>query len=123
MQTEKEKQTISREILLHKERELLVYSFLSYELDKHEMFEDLAKIAFAYSEQSMLLNLENCYRFSEGENLLERIQAEIRTSLYLMRLLNKQIKGQKTLSFMEKRCLKEVHQYVLVQARYYCASK
>ncbi len=119
---EKAKQSISREILLHKanNRELLIYSFLSYELDKHEMFEDLAKIAFAYSEDSMLHKLENYYRFSEGENLMARIRTEISTSMYLIQLIGKEIKRHKELNFTERRCLKEVNQYVLAQARYYC---
>ncbi|MEA1961449.1 MAG: hypothetical protein U9N81_09300 [Bacillota bacterium] len=124
--TEDSKRNISRQILLEKDqssKEVLIYYFLSCELDKHEMFQTVAYIASSYYENDVLNRLEQFYHLSPGGSLLERIEEEIRLSTGLVEIAKKGTDKNERLDFVERRYLQEVKRYVIAQARFYVTVK
>jgi hypothetical protein len=119
---EKCRKDLSRALLVEKDKKgqiILIYSFLCYELDKHEMFHEAALLAQDCAEQKVIDQLMCYYRYSPGNDLLERIKAEINSSAFLVHLVKKKIAEPDVLSFMERRYIQEIGKYVMSQARLY----
>lgn len=120
--TENIKKAISQEILMAKNefmRQELIYNFLSYELDKHEILEQAAILAVENNEDYLLKQLELFYKHCEGLGLLDKIRAEITHTELFMEKVGKAIEDFDSISFVERRLIKEINKYVVTQARYY----
>lgn len=120
--TETVKTTISKEILMAKNkpmRQKLIYSFLSYDLDKHEILEQAAAYAVENEEYYLLKKLEMFYKYCEGVSLLDKIHAEIVHTQLFLATVEKAIDDFAAISFVERRLLNEINEYVVTQARYY----
>ena len=120
--TENVKKTISQEILMVKNdfmRQQLIYNFLSYELDKHEILEQAAILAVENGENYLLKQLELFYKHCEGLGLLDKIRAEITHTELFLETVEKGIEDFDSISFVERRLIKEINKYVVTQARYY----
>lgn len=120
--TENIKKAISQEILMAKDefmRQELIYNFLSYELDKHEILEQAAILAVENNEDYLLKQLELFYKHCEGLDLLDKIRAEITHTELFMEKVGKAIEDFDSISFVERRLIKEINKYVVTQARYY----
>lgn len=119
---ENTKRLICQELLLVKDNDLrqkLVYDFLCSDLDKHEILAQATVMAIEINEDFFLKRLEKFYRHCEGGDLLYKINTEIiRTQLYLDTIEKAQDK-QESISFMERRLIKEIIKCVMTQARYY----
>lgn len=116
------KTTISKEILLVKDknvRQKLIYSFLSYDLDKHEILQHAAIYAIENDENDLIKQLELYYKHCEGRALLDKIRAEVVNTELFLSTVEKAIENCDSFSFVERRLLKEINEYVVTQARYY----
>lgn len=116
------KKTISQEILMIKSdfmRQELIYDFLSYELDKHEILEQAALLAVENGEDYLLRQLERFYKHCDGLDLLDKIHAEITHTAKFLKIVEKAIEDFESISFVERRLIKEINKYVVTQARYY----
>lgn len=120
--TESIKKAISQDILMVKNdsmRQNLIYNFLSYELDKHEILEQAAILAVENDEHYLLKQLELFYKHCEGLVLLDKIRAEITHTELFLETVEKAIDDFDSISFVERRLIKEINKYVVTQARYY----
>jgi len=120
--TEKVKMAISQEILMVKNdcvRQELIYNFLSYELDKHEILEQAAIMALEKGEYDLLKQLELFYKHCEGLVLLDKIRTEITHTELFLETVDKALEDVDSISFVERRLIKEINKYVVTQARYY----
>ncbi|MDD3269196.1 MAG: hypothetical protein PHX14_07735 [Syntrophomonadaceae bacterium] len=116
------KREISSEILLTKKgkaRLSLIYNFLSYDLDKHELLEHAAVLAISNKEEMMIEDLEKLYMHHDGKELIEKIRSEIKLIKKFMQTINKAVKFPDASSFFERRMIQEISKYVLEQARLY----
>lgn len=119
---ERQKKEISREMLMYRDdrrRLKMIYAFLSYDLDKHELFEHAAVCALSNKEESVLRDLQDFYAHVRGDGLIDRIRTEIRCTRHFIQLVEKGMDGDLVLNFTERRLLKELSKYVLEQARLY----
>ncbi len=119
------KKELSKKMLLLKDgkRKLsYIHSFLSYDLNKHELLEHAAVVAIHNREAEILEQIEKFYAYSSGEDILASIRKEIKTSCSLMDIVKKQLNNPQGLTFVEKRMLSETNKYVLEQAREYMKS-
>lgn len=121
--TEGLKKSLSQEILLEKdglEKQKLIYQFLNYDLDKHFIMEQAVMLAIENDEYKMFQQLELFYKHADGNNLLDKIRAEIAHANLFMETIAKAIRDFQAISFVERRLIKEINKYVVTQARYYC---
>lgn len=119
---ERQKKDLSRELLLYKEgrrRMKLIYAFLSYDLDKHELFEHAAVCAMCNNEEHVLYDLQDFYAHVRGGDLMDRIRTEIKCTRRFMQLVEKSMENEGGLNFTERRLLQELCKYILEQARLY----
>jgi len=119
---ERQKKDLSRDLLLYKEgrrRMKLIYAFLSYDLDKHELFEHAAVCAMCNNEEHVLYDLQDFYAHVRGGDLMERIRTEIKCTRRFMNLVEKSMENEAGLNFTERRLLQEICKYILEQARLY----
>lgn len=119
---ERQKKEISRELLMYREdrrRLRIIYAFLSYDLDKHELFEHAAVCALCNNEEHVLYDLQDFYAHVRGNDLMDRIRTEIRCTRRFMQLVEKGMEAGPMLNFTERRILKELSKYILEQARLY----
>lgn len=119
---ERQKKDLSRDLLLYKEgrrRMKLIYAFLSYDLDKHELFEHAAVCAICNNEEHVLYDLQDFYAHVRGGDLMERIRTEIKCTRRFMNLVEKSMENEAGLNFTERRLLQEICKYILEQARLY----
>lgn len=119
---ERQKKDLSRDLLLYKEgrrRMKLIYAFLSYDLDKHELFEHAAVCAICNNEEHVLYDLQDFYAHVRGGDLMERIRTEIKCTRRFMNLVEKSMENEGGLNFTERRLLQEICKYILEQARLY----
>lgn len=120
LQLEKIRRELGRQILFtrnRQERQKLIYTFLSYELDKHEIMADIALITISENKSMILAQLECYYQHIQGEDLLEKIDGEIKQIRSYLQLIHRSIHAVSSLSFAERRILQELNKYILVQAR------
>lgn len=121
--TENLKKAISKDILLAKndlQQQKLIYDFLCYDMDKHVVLEQAARVAIENDDYFLIKQLELLYKYCEGLGLLDRIHAEIAHSKFFVTMVEKAIENSRSISFVERRLLKEINKYVITQARYYC---
>jgi hypothetical protein len=119
---ERQKKDLSRDLLLYKEgrrRMKLIYAFLSYDLDKHELFEHAAVCALCNHEEHVLYDLQDFYAHVRGGDLMDRIRTEIKCTRRFMQLVEKSMENEGGLNFTERRLLQELCKYILEQARLY----
>ncbi len=119
---ERQKKEISRELLMFREdrrRLKMIYAFLSYDLDKHELFEHAAVCALCNNEEHVLYDLQDFYAHVRGSDLIDRIRTEIKCTRRFMQLVEKGMENGIGLNFTERRLLKELSKYILEQARLY----
>lgn len=119
---ERQKKDLSRDLLLYKEgrrRLKLIYAFLSYDLDKHELFEHAAVCAMCNNEDHVLYDLQDFYAHVRGGDLMDRIRTEIKCTRRFMQLVEKSMENECGLNFTERRLLQELCKYILEQARLY----
>ncbi|MEQ8173683.1 MAG: hypothetical protein ABRQ26_01325 [Syntrophomonadaceae bacterium] len=119
---ERQKKDLSRDLLLYKEgrrRMKLIYAFLSYDLDKHELFEHAAVCAMCNNEEHVLYDLQDFYAHVRGGDLMDRIRTEIKCTRRFMQLVEKSMENEGGLNFTERRLLQELCKYILEQARLY----
>lgn len=119
---ERQKKDLSRDLLLYKEghrRMKLIYAFLSYDLDKHELFEHAAVCAMCNKEEHVLYDLQDFYAHVRGGDLMDRIRTEIKCTRRFMQLVEKSMENEGGLNFTERRLLQELCKYILEQARLY----
>lgn len=119
---ERQKKELSRDLLLYREgrrRLKMIYAFLSYDLDKHELFEHAAVCAMCNDEQHVLYDLQDFYSHVRGGELIERIRTEIKCTRRFMHLVEKGMDNENGLNFTERRLLQELCKYILEQARLY----
>ena len=116
------KKELSSEILLTrkgKARLALIYKFLSYDLDKHELLEHAAVLAISNKEATMVEDLQKLYAHHDGEELIDKIRSEIKLIKRFMQTINKGIKYPDSITFYERRMIQEISKYVVEQARLY----
>lgn len=121
--TESVKKAISKDILLEKndqERQKLIYKFLCYDLDKHAILEQAAMLAIETDEYDLLQHLEMFYKHCQGTGLLDKIRAEIFHDELYLDTIDKALDDFHSVSFVERRLIREINKYVITQARYYC---
>lgn len=122
MLLENSKKELSTEILLArdiKKRLALVYTFLSYDLSKHELLEQAAVIALTNREQMVLEHLHRLYFTTEDQETVDKIRNEIKSTQRFMKVVSR-ARDQKTdLDFSERRMLQEIDKYIVAQARLY----
>ena len=122
MLIEKEKKEISSKILFtrnEKKRMKLIFMFLSRDLDKHELLEYAAILAFNNQEVTVIHNLQQLYRQCREEELMEKIRMEIQHTEQFLFVINNGIKYAHTLSFSERRMIQEIVKYVTEQAKFF----
>ncbi|MDD2620045.1 MAG: hypothetical protein PHC92_05205 [Syntrophomonadaceae bacterium] len=116
------KKEISSEILITRKGKVrlpLIYTFLSYDLDKHELLEHATVLALSNFEENIIEDLQKLYSHHEGEELIDKIRAEIKMIKKFMQTINKAIKYPDAISFYERRMIQEISKYVVEQARLY----
>ncbi len=116
------KKELSKKILLFKEaskRQRYIFSFLNYDVNKHELLEHAAIIAYQHKEKEVLEKIGNFYKDRAGEDIMDAIKQEINLAKSLNIVVQKQINYPQRLSFVEKRRLSDINKYVLEQARAY----
>ncbi|MEN6327441.1 MAG: hypothetical protein ABFD18_14715, partial [Syntrophomonas sp.] len=75
------KKELSSEILLTRKGKAklsLIYNFLGYDLDKHELLEQAAVLAISNKEATMVEDLQKLYAHHDGEELIDKIRSEIK---------------------------------------------
>lgn len=120
---ENQKRDLSRDILLYREahrRLKMIHAFLSYDLDKHELFEHAAVCALCNEEDYVLEDLYEFYAHVRGGELIDRIRSEIKCTRRFLQLVEKSMEDENRLNFTERRLLQEVCKYIVEQARLYC---
>lgn len=120
------KKELSKKILLLKDgkrRLNFIHSFLSYDLNKHELLEHATVVAFHNQEIEILNDISRFYSYSEEDEILDCIRKEIKMSRSLMEAIRKKINNPQGLTFIEKRMLNEINKYVIEQARQYMKMK
>lgn len=100
-------------------RQNFICDFLRYELDKHELMEELALYAINNNETEILKNMELFYSHVEEGTLLFKIRKEIYSTETFIRSMKKDMANSKGSSFLEKRLVQEINKYVMAQARCY----
>ncbi len=116
------KKELSKKMLLFKEakqRQRYIYSFLNYDVNKHELLEHAALIAYQHNEKEVLDRISRFYADNPEENIIESIRQEMKLAKSLNFVVQKQINYPQRLSFVEKRKLSDINKYVLEQARAY----
>lgn len=116
------KKEISRSLLMVKDREKKikqVYNFLSYDLEKHRLLEYAAVMAQNNGETTILRNLKKFYSYVDGEDLLDKINAEIISVSKYLEVLQKEIKNKGSSEFIERRMIQEITKYVMALAKMY----
>ncbi len=119
---EKSKKKLSKQILISKDNRNkleLIYKFLSYELNKHELFEQAAVVALTNKEKFVISHLGCLYEpFGNGE-VIDQIRKEISYTRRFMQVMEKNKSEPASTSFTERRMAKEISKYVLAQCRIY----
>lgn len=119
---EQTRRSICQELLLVRDVETkrkLAGNFLSCSLDKHEVLEQAVIRAMQVNDETVLEQLDSFYRHCEGKDLLSKIRSEIiRTQLYLD-VIDRALDFPDTISFIERRLIKEIMKFVITQARCY----
>ncbi|MEN6349188.1 MAG: hypothetical protein ABFD08_07305 [Syntrophomonas sp.] len=116
------KKEVAAQILLTrngKERLALIYSFLNYDLDKHELLEHAAVLAMSNKEHTMMTDLGKLYSHREGEEVIDKIRSEIKFVQKFLQTINKAIKYPDARTFYERRMIQEISKYVIEQSRLY----
>ncbi|HBK53174.1 hypothetical protein [Syntrophomonas wolfei] len=125
MVLESYKKELSIQILLTKDgssRRLdLILRFLNYDLDKHELLEHAAVLAISNQENTILEDLQKFYAYTDGNDLIEKIRAEIKFLQRFVNTIKKSIKLPNSRTFYERRMVQEISKYVVEQARQYNA--
>ena len=119
---EKSKKELSKQILISKDNRKkldLVYKFLGYELNKHQLFEQAAVIALSNKEKFVINHLGCLYEpFGNGE-LIDQIRKEIAYTKRFMEVTEKARSEKDSTSFTERRMVQEISKFVLAQCRIY----
>ncbi len=119
---EKSKKELSKQILISKDKKKkleLVYNFLGFELNKHELFEQAAVIALNNREKFIISHLGCLYEpFGNGE-LIDKIRQEIGYTKRYMQVTERAKSERESISFTERRMVQEISKYVLAQCRIY----
>jgi hypothetical protein len=116
------KKEISRSLLLLKDSEKKikqVYNFLSYDLEKHRLLEYAAVMAADEEDKQILNNLQKFYSYTDGDDLIEKINVEIVCILRYLEILRNEIKNKGSSDFVERRMIQEICKYVIAMARMY----
>lgn len=116
------KQELSKKILQVRDfsgRQKLIYSYLTYDLDKHELLEYTARMVINKNEELIIKQLDIFYCHVDGPDLLSRIQAELRRTRVFLNSIARAMEDYQSIPFVEKRLIKEINKYVLAQARLY----
>jgi hypothetical protein len=123
MVLESYKKELSIQILLTKDgssrRLNLILQFLSYDLDKHELLEHAAVLAMSNQADTILEDLHKLYAYTGGNDLIEKIRAEIKFLQRFVNTIKKSIKHPNSRTFYERRMIQEISKYVVEQARQY----
>ena len=116
------KKDISADILLTRDRKTrldLIYKFLSYDLDKHELLEHAGVLAVSNHEEAIIKDLQSLYSYREGIELIDKIRDEISLIQKFINTIKKAIKYPDSRTFYERRIIQEISKYVVEQARLY----
>lgn len=116
------KKEISRDLLLLKDSEKRikqVYNFLSYDLEKHRLLEYAAIMAVDEEDPQILRNLQKFYSYADGDDIIEKISAEIVCILRYLEILQNEIKEKGSSDFVERRMIQEICKYVTAMAKLY----
>lgn len=122
MQLENSKKELSTEILLArdmKKRLAMVYTFLSYDLSKHELLEQAAVIALTNREKMVLEHLHRLYFTTEDQETVDKIRNEIKSTQRFMKVVSRARDKKIDLDFSERRMIQEIDKYIVAQARLY----
>lgn len=120
------KKEISRSLLLakkSKDRIPQVYNFLTYDLEKHQLFCYAAIMAINYQEDKIIENIKSFYSHIEETDLLDKIDREIAYVSRYIEILNKEIKNRGSSNFIERRMIQEICKYVMALAHMYNCKK
>ncbi|MGI6452041.1 MAG: hypothetical protein ACOX0E_00925 [Syntrophomonadaceae bacterium] len=116
------KRDLSSHILMIKNNEKrlqMVYDFLSYDMDRHQLLEHVAVVALNNNQVTVLEDLSHLYGKDTENDILATIRREISDTQHLMDTVKKMIKQPLSRSFFERRMAQEITKYVLEQARLY----
>jgi len=118
---EKSKKELASQILMIRDdrRWQLIQEFLQYDLQKHLLLEQAAVIVTSNGAMDMLQDLEKLYRFSSGDDLLDKIRREVSHTENFIGIIERGRKHRNWLSFTERRAMQEISKYVTEQAREY----
>jgi len=123
MVIEAHKKETSRQILITRDdqkRLKLIHRFLTYDLNKHELFERATVVAINNKEENVIENIQRFYSHcEEGEQLIEKIRGEIRYIKSFLKVIEKAIKYPGFMTFSERRMVQEIRKYVLEKVRIY----
>lgn len=101
-------------------RRSILYSFLSLDLEKHQLMEQAAVVAARSNEGAAIRRFTGFYSYAESNTDLVRcIRDEMRTASSHMKILQKSMLHPDQLSFAERRLVQEIDKYVTAQARLY----
>ncbi len=119
---EKSKKELSKQILISKDNKKkigLIYKFLDFELNKHELFEQAAVIALNNREKFVISHLGCLYEPFGNGDLIDKIRKEIAYTRRFMQVTKKAQSERESISFAERRMVQEISKYVLAQCRIY----
>ncbi len=123
---ELKKKDLSHKILLLKEGKRKwthMYTFLSYDVSKHELLEHITVVFMQNKEDELIKQIENFYLYRNDADVLVAIRKEIKTDLAFMEVVKKQLNHPANLTFVEKRMLNEISKFIIEMAREYMKMK
>ncbi|MGE5396062.1 MAG: hypothetical protein ACM3MK_00850 [Chitinophagales bacterium] len=108
-------------LMLKGERERLPFikKFLTADLDKHHLLEQVATAAFQNHVDDVIHHMLKLYNQTDQDLLMDSIRTEISKDEKLLSLVAKRIKHPDYCTFSERRLLQELNKTVSRQAREY----
>ncbi len=119
---EVEKKEIAVKILILKtgaERLPLIRDFLERDISKYQLLEQAAVAAMQNQANEVLDHIGKLCPPTDDISVIQGIRAEISRNQGMLTLVGKEIKHSKKCTFTERRILREIHKYVVSQAREY----
>lgn len=123
MLLERYRKDISRRLKLLKDkrqRQSMIYSFLSLDLEKHQLLEHAAMVAIRTNETDVIRHLQRLYIYNgDSANLVRVIQGETRITRNFMNIILMSIRDPGRMNFSERRLAQEIEKYVMARANGY----
>lgn len=119
---EAKKKRASERLLLTKsdrQRLRIIQEFLTLDIDKHNLLQQAAIVAFRNESRDVLDHLLKLYALDDYDQIMDCIREEINRTEKLLGPIANEIKYPKTSTFFERRLIQEINKYVTCQAREY----